>query len=42
MVVELNQHHNSKNRTNDSAMSHFTQITQLIFGYMWDRQNIFR
>jgi hypothetical protein len=39
MVVELNQYYNSKNRTNDLDMFHFTQITQLIFEYMWDRQS---
>jgi hypothetical protein len=31
---ELNQHHNSKNKTYDLVTSHFTQITQLKFEYM--------
>jgi hypothetical protein len=31
MVVELNQYLNSKSRTDDYDMSHFTQTTQLKF-----------
>jgi hypothetical protein len=29
MMVELNQHHNSKSRNKDGDVSHFTQTTQL-------------
>jgi hypothetical protein len=42
MVVELNQHHNSKSRNYDWDVSHFTQITQLKFEYVWARQIRFR
>jgi hypothetical protein len=34
MVVELNQHHNSKIETKIEIVSHFTQIAQLQFEYV--------
>jgi hypothetical protein len=39
MVVELDQHHNSKMEFYDWDVSHFTQITQLKFEYVWTRQD---